>query len=81
MKEEISKLQDIRVDPFTAWQASKRLQKGLSHHHSNSKDKYTKLKKSDGTLTDKPEEQVRATFLEKKSLAEMLRTTTMPSKI
>ncbi|MCP4744834.1 MAG: reverse transcriptase family protein, partial [Desulfobacteraceae bacterium] len=49
----------ISVDPFTAWQASKRLQKGLSHHHSNSKDKYTKLKKSDGTFTDIPEEQVK----------------------
>ena len=59
MKEEISKLQGISVDPFTAWQANKRLQKSLSHHHSNSKDKYTKVKKSNRTLTDKPKEQVK----------------------
>ena len=59
MREEISKLQGISVDPFTAWQASKRLQKGLSHHHSNSKDKYTKLKRSDGSFTDILEEQVK----------------------
>ncbi len=58
MKEEISKLININVDLLTAWQASKRIQSGLSHHHSNSKDKYIKLKRKDGTLTDNPEEQV-----------------------
>ncbi|MCP4744862.1 MAG: hypothetical protein GY874_01800, partial [Desulfobacteraceae bacterium] len=55
MKEEISKLLNIKVDPLTAWQASKRIQSGLSHHHTDSKDKYTKLKRKDGTLTDNPE--------------------------
>jgi len=48
MKEEISKLLNINVDPFTAWQqASKRIQSDLSHYHSDSKDKYTKLKRND----------------------------------
>jgi thermostable 8-oxoguanine DNA glycosylase len=44
MKEEISKLLLINVDPFMAWQASKKIQSGLSHHHIDSKGKYTKLK-------------------------------------
>ena len=59
MKEEISKLLLINVDPFTAWQASKKIQSGLSHHHTDSKGKYTKLKRNDGTFTDIPEEQVK----------------------
>ena len=42
-----------------AWQASKKIQSGISHHHKDSKEKYTKLKKQDGTFTDKPEEQVK----------------------
>ena len=50
--------EEINIDPYTAWQATKRIIAGLSHHHSNTKDKYTKLKKSDGSLTDIPEEQV-----------------------
>ena len=54
MKEEISKLLLINVDPFTAWQAYKKIQSGLSHHHTDSK-----LKRNDGTFTDIPEEQVK----------------------
>ena len=79
MKEEISKLLNINVDPLTAWQASKRIQFGLSHHHSDLKDKYTKLKRKDGTLTDIPEEQVQiqSNFLEKRSSAETRLTATM----
>ena len=37
-KQEISRLEEINVDPFTAWQATKKILAGLSHHHSNTKD-------------------------------------------
>ena len=39
--------------------ASKTIQSGLSHHHSDSKDKYSKLQRNNETLTDIPEEQVK----------------------
>jgi exonuclease III len=59
IKSEISKLQNISIDPYTAWQASKTIQAGLSHHHLSSKQKYVKLKRNDGTFTDDPKEQVK----------------------
>ena len=46
------------VDPFTAWQSSKLLLVGLSHHHVNTKDKHIKLTDKDGNLTAKPADQV-----------------------
>ena len=46
MKQEISKLEEMIVDPFKAWQATKRILLGLSHNYINTKNKYTKLKKS-----------------------------------
>eukprot|EP00979_Chaetoceros_neogracilis_P006568 scaffold1338_cov272-Chaetoceros_neogracile.AAC.26 len=50
---------NISIDPYTAWQASKTIQAGLSHHHLSSKQKYVKLKRNDGTFTDDPKEQVK----------------------
>ena len=49
----------IRIDPYMAWQASKKIQSGISQYHKDSKEKYTKLKRKDGTFTDIPEEQVK----------------------
>jgi len=54
----INKLEKIDVDPFTAWQSSKLLLAGLSHHHVNTKDKYIQLKDKNGKLTAKPADQV-----------------------
>ena len=46
------------MDPFTAWQSSKLLLAGLSHHHVNTKDKYIQLKDKNSKLTAKPADQV-----------------------
>jgi len=58
MRKMINKLEKIDVDPFTAWQSSKLLLAGLSHHHVNTKDKYIQLKDKNGKLTAKPADQV-----------------------
>jgi hypothetical protein len=65
IRKTINKLEKIDLDPFTAWQSSKLLLAGLSHHHVNTKDKYIQLKdkyiqlkdKND-KLTAKPADQV-----------------------
>lgn len=54
----IETLENIDHNPFDAWKALEMLQKGISHHHSDSSSKYVKLRKEDGTLTDIPKEQV-----------------------
>ena len=55
---QIRKLENINVDPYTAWQSSKLLQAGLSHHHIDNTNKHIKLRDKDGNLTAKPADQV-----------------------
>jgi hypothetical protein len=58
IKKTIRKLENINVDPYTAWQSSKLLQTDLSHHHIDNTHKYIKLRDKDGNLTAKPADQV-----------------------
>ena len=58
IKKTIRKLENINVDPYTAWQSSKLLQTDLSHHHIDNTHKYIKLRDKDGNFTAKPADQV-----------------------
>lgn len=52
-------IEGINIDPLSAWNAMKTIQKGISHHHTDSSLKYIKLRRENGTLTDNPQEQVK----------------------